>query len=472
MPYERLSAQDATLFCAEAPAAPLQIGALGLFEAGPLTDQSGCLKLAALRNHIESRLAATPRFRQKLVRVPFDQAKPVWVDDESFDIANHVKAVALRRPGGAAELRAAMADLLAVPLDRNRPLWEVWFIEGIEGDRIAVVPKLNHVMADGMAALEFVLSVLDPEPRAGAGMAPPWTPRPSPGPGRLLLDGVVDQVHRQVGAGCKAITGLILPARLASGIRGLAKAFVSIAVPAPKLPITRPVGLHRDFAWVRLPIGELRDIAHCQQVTLNDVVLAIVGKALGYYLGDGLPGADLRTRVVVPVSTHRGPGEIQNRFSMMVADVPLGSPDPLGRLRATHAEMVACKASGQTEIVPFIFELGDLISPWLLRRVASLVLKRQPFVNLAVTNLPGTDDPLYLLGSRMLDAFPFVTVTGNIALIIGVLSYAGTLGVGITTDADVVTDPERIVQGLELAASELSAANRARSANLSVANSF
>jgi diacylglycerol O-acyltransferase len=455
VPYERLSSQDATLRCAETPTSPLEIGALCLFEAGPLLDQAGHLRMNELRGHIESRFRGVPRFQQKLLPIPFDQGRPVWVDDQAFDVANHVKAVALPRPGGPAELRTFMSALLEAPLDRSRPLWEMWFVEGIEGDRIAVVAKVDHVMADGMAVLEATFSVLDLEPGAHSETPPPWAPQPPPAPGWLLLAAMADQVRRQIEVGRRAVGALGRPARLIGAVRTLAEAVMSTAVPAPKLAITHPVGPHRDFAWVPLHLEDLREVARTQGVTLNDVVLSVVAGALGPYLGEGAMRADIRPRVLVPVSTHGGPGEIHNGFSMMVADLPVGTCDPISRLRATHAEMAARKASGQTTIGPLLFALGELVTPWLLRSVASMALKRQPFVNLAVTNLPGTEDPVYLLGSRLLELFPFVTVTGNIALIIGVLSYNGTLGVGLTADADVIGDLDGFAEGIERCASEL-----------------
>jgi len=463
VPYERLNSQDATLLCAEDPTAPLQIGALCLFEAGALVDEDGRLKLSDLRDHVESHLGGVPRFRQKLRPVPFDQGRPVWVDDVAFDIAHHVRAAALPRPGGRAELRAFLATLLEVPLDRSRPLWELWFVEGVEGDRIAVIPKVNHVMADGMAVLEFALSVLAAEP-SPAGKAPrPWLPAPSPAPVRLLVEAVADRVRCQIGVGLRGVGALGHPVRLVGTARTLLTAVTSTVALAPKLAITRPVGPHRDFAWVALPLDELREVERTQGATLNDVVLAIVGSALDHYLGDGTKGADSRPRVLVPVSTHGRPGEVQNHFSMMVVGLPSSRLDPLSRLRATHADMAARKASGQALVGSLLFSLGELVPSRLLRSAAAVALKRQPFVNLAVTNLPGTDAPAYLLGSRMLELFPFVTVAGNIGLIVGVLSYNGTLGVGLTTDADAVGNLDRLAAGIEYAASELIASGGGRS---------
>lgn len=463
MPYERLNAQDATLYCAEAPAAPLQVGALCLFEAGPLLDATGCLRIDDLRGHIESRLSGSPRFRQKLVTIPFGQGRPVWVDDPRFDIAYHVHAAALPRPGGPAELRRFMTELLEEPLDRDRPLWEIWCVEGVEGDRVAVVPKVNHVMADGIAVLQSALSVLDLRRDVPAETPEPWVPGSAPSGCRLLVDAVLDQTRRRAALGCRAAMALGNPRRLLGGIGTAVRAVTQTTVRAPALPFTRPVGPRRDFTWVRLPFEDLRAVARAEGVTVNDAVLAVVAGALGRYLGQGSARATIRPRVLVPVSTHVGAGEIENLFSMMVADLPLAAPDPLSRLRATHREMAARKASGQATLGPQLFKVGELVPPWLLHLVAEAALPRQPFVNLAVTNLPGANAPAYLLGSRMLELFPFVTVTGNLALIIGVLSYNGSLGVGLTADADAVGDLDRLAAAIEAAASELIASGRGAS---------
>lgn len=456
--YERLSSQDATLLCAESPGAPLQIGALCLFEGGPLLDRAGRVRIDDLRGHVAGRLGAVPRFRQKMLPVPFGRGRPVWVDDPSFDISNHVRTAALAPPGGPAELRTWMSSLLEGPLDRSRPLWEVWVVTGVAGDRVAVVPKINHVMADGMAALEFALSVLDTDPAVPERRADRWVPRPAPAAAPLLIESLADEAGGALRGGLAAAAALRHPRSAAASAARLARALISTAETAPRLPITGPVGARRDFAWVRLPLDDLRRVSRLQGVTLNDVVLSVVGGALGHYLGNETVRAGVRPRVLVPVSMHSRAGEVENLFSMMVADLPLGPADPMGRLRLTHAEMVARKSSGQTAVGPALFAVGDLVDRRLLRRVAPVVLRRQPFVNLAVTNLPGSGAELYLMGSRLEELFPFVTVTGNIALIIGALSYTGTMGVGLTADADVIRDLPRLAEGVELAASELFAA--------------
>lgn len=455
---ERLRPQDATLWCVQAPDAPLQIGALCLFEAGPLHDDRGLLRVGDLRRHVEARLAGLPRFRTRVASGAFEQGL-LWVDDESFDVAHHVRTAAVPRPGGDAELRELVSRLLEVPLDPARPLWEIWLVEGVAGDRVAVIPKVSHVMADGMAILEFALTLLDADPQAAAvdvDAPADWAPDTPPDPWSVALAEAVARTRLTGDVLTGLARRLVRPDRIARGLERLAGVAASTARLAPPLPLTRPVGPHRDFAWVRLPIEDLLRVKREHGVTLNDVVLAVVAGGLRTYLERrGAPvGRDVR--VIVPVSTHVAAGsEIENRFSLMVAGLPVGVADPVERLRLVHAEMSRLKEQEQSDIGPALFTIGGLVPPWLLRLVGPTLLAHQPFVNLAVTNLPGTREPMYLLGARMLELFPYVAVTGNIATIVGVLSYEDGLGVGVTVDADVVPDADALIADLEASARDL-----------------
>ncbi len=459
MPAEPLRPQDATLWCVQAPEAPLQIGALCLFEAGPLVDAEGVVRVDDLRAHVESRLRGLPRFRTRLAPAGMNQAL-AWVEDEAFDLAHHLRIAAVPHPGGDAELREFVARLLEVPLDPSRPLWEIWLVEGVAGDRIAVVPKVSHVMADGMAVLEFALSLLDLEPVVSPEPAPPSPVASSresaPEGDRGPIVGVIRRTGDVAALATGVARSLLRPDRLVRRAVELAGIGASMASVAPALPITRPVGPHRDFVWVRLPIDDLLTVKRAHGVTLNDVVLAVVAGALRrYLLRLGAP-IDRAARAIVPVSTHVLAGEeIENRFSLMIADLPLAVADPVERLERVHAEMAEHKERSQSDMGPALFTVAGLVPPALLRLAGPTILAHQPFVNLAVTNLPGTRDPMYLLGSRMLELYPYVGVTGNIATIIGVLSYEDGLGVGITVDADVVPDAEALVAAMEESAAEL-----------------
>jgi diacylglycerol O-acyltransferase / wax synthase len=451
---EHLSPEDVTLWCAQAPDAPLTIGGMALCDGAVLRDGSGTIPIDRIRRHVEARLVAAPRFRQVLRRVPFGQGL-VWVDDEHFDIARHVRLVALPRPGDEQQLRELVARVLETPLVPDRPLWEFWIVEGVEGDRVALVPKVSHVVGDGMAVLGVVMSLFDVEPRDHDEPPQPWFTTAPPGTVPMLAVAAYRRARRQLEAMWHLGRTLADPAEVPGRVVWAAHAAAMLLAPAPALPITRPVGARRDFAWVKLRLDALHQVKRAEEVKLNDVVLTVVTAGVSRYLA-GKGAATNRLRVVVPVSTHglNPAGEIENRFSIMFVDLA-ELPDPVERLRAVHVETTRSKRSGQTSLGASVLALGGLAPQRLLRAVAPRLLHHQPFVNVVVTNLTGPRRPVYLFGSRVTEMYPFVTVTGNLGLMIGVVSYGDTLGVGITVDADAVPDVADLARELEKAATEL-----------------
>jgi WS/DGAT/MGAT family acyltransferase len=454
-PLDVLPAQDATLWWVQTPGAPLQIGGLCLFEGAPLRDQSGALRLDDLRERVEQGTRHAIRFRQTLVTLPAGLGL-AWVDDPHFDVTHHVHLSALPHPGGEDQLRHFAAQVLETPLDPTRPLWELWVVDGVGGDRVAVVLKASHVLADGMALLDVALRLLD----GGSESAPAAdrSPRPAPGAGTMLAAGLVDRA-RAVADGLWQAGSLLVAPRLLLGAAGSLERFArSDHARAAPLPITGAVGPHLDLARTQLPWDDIAHVKRAAGVTVNDVVLALTTGALATYLADhdGVPPGRA-PRALVPVSTHETTpaDEVRNRFSMMVTDLPLGIERPLDRLRAVHREMEGHKRSAETSTGTKLFALAGLVPPWVLRLAGPVILRNQPLVNLAVTNLPGAREPVHLLGSRLLEVYPLVGGTGNIAVIVGVLSYAGALGVCVTVDADVVDDVDRLVAGFPPALREL-----------------
>ncbi|MGZ4704577.1 MAG: wax ester/triacylglycerol synthase domain-containing protein, partial [Acidimicrobiales bacterium] len=378
-----------------------------------------------------------------------------------FAIEHHMHEAVLPAPGGDRELQAFMVDLLARPLDPRRPLWEMWLVDGLEGDCVAMVPKVSHVMADGLALLGFALAVLDGEPDAEPIERPPWRPEPTPAGARLLVDALVDQARTLAGGALGAARAMSRPVRLGSDLIALGRAAASTATIAPHLPINGPVGAHRGFLQLHLPLEDLLAVKKATGVTFNDVALTVSTIALHRYLRDkGQHPAGTRPRVLIPVSTHgtAAPGEVQNRFTQMVADLPGPEVPPAECLAQVHAEMVRCKASAQAELGSLLYSIATITPGWVLGRVAPALIRAQPFVNVVVSDLPGSKDPLYLMGARMVDLVPFITCTGNLALVIGVLSYVDTLGVGITIDPDVVTDVDAFADAIRWACGQLSSA--------------
>lgn len=455
MTHEPVSAEDATLLCSEDPSAQLQIGALCFFEGPPLRDDAGHLRIGDLRAHVAARLSNTPRFRQRIAQVPFEVARPSWVDDEDFDIARHIHAGRIEGRGDDAELRRFVNGILDTRLDAAHPLWDMWFIDGLADGRVAGVLRVHHVMADGLALLDAALLVLDGERRADPETPVPWTPGSAPGAIEALLASLVDRVRNQVGFALRAPRVVLDPRRIAGAARtmgGLRRARSSMA---PGLSITARVGPRRDMNWMSLPMDDLLAVKRERGTTLNDVMLAIATGAVRRHIDTA--GLTRRPRVLVPVgNVGKESTEVAgNRFSMIVADLPVDLEDPLERLGCLHEQMVRAKASEQASAASLLFSVVDLVPPRLLRALVPEVLARQPFVNLALTDVPGSRTPGFLLGAELESLHPIVTGAGNIAVMIAVLSYVDQMGVAITVDPDVVSDPDHLMESFAAAADEL-----------------
>lgn len=458
--YEWLGPQDATLWCAETDDTRLQVGALCLFEAAPLRDSRGRVRVADLRRHGRAALANVPRLRQVMVTPPLGLGRPAWIDDPHFDPDRHLRTATLPAPGGRQELRRFVRGVLEAPLDRTRPPWEFWIVDGVdgvEGDRVAIVLKFSHLAVDGIALLTFALSLLDDHPRKRPrGPAEPWRPAAAPGAPELLAAALVDDVRRRLSTLAAVAAAFGRPDRLVGRAAGLVRAAHGMLAPAQRLPITGPVGRGRDFAWASLPLDDLRAVAHARGATLNDVVLALVGDALGRSLTTtGTPRNARSSRVLVPVSTHVSDSRLTNAFSLMVSDLPVGDMSLTTRIDAVHAATRRARASGQVDLGSTLWRIESVIPPTLLRVLVPPLLRHQPFVNLAVTNLAGSPSALYLLGSRMLEVYPFITLTGNIGVIVGALSHERRLGVSVTADPQLGLDVERFAHDVAAAAETL-----------------
>lgn len=458
-----LSAQDAAIWWVQSPEAPLWIGAVAIFDAGALRTGNGTIDIELLRRHVTSALDTFPRFRQRLIELPLGQGL-AWVDDEGFEVAGHVHLLDLPAPGGADELRTFVGTLLERPLSSARPLWDLWVVDGLEGDRVALIPQANHALADGMALIEFALSLLSFESQPAGATHPDdqpeegrWKPAPAPNPLIDLAAATVERTKHQLVALGKLAAAAVDPKTIASAVSGLARAARSGISLAADLPITRPVGAHRNMAWTALAWDELDQVKRSTGVTLNDVLLAVTTGAVAYYL-DRLdePKEGRSPQLLIPVSAPHPAGQpTSNSFEFFLTDMPIATVDPLERLRRIHANTSRQKDSTQTGLMPLIFSIADLLPPAVLRAAAPPILRHQPFANTVVTNMPGSRDPLYLLGAPMTEVYPFICGIGNLAVVIGVVSYGDQLGIGITVDRDLVPDVDILVKGVQLAAAEL-----------------
>ena len=441
MAIERLTAED-QLMLAASGRWPQDIGALALLEGGHLLDAAGLLRIDAVRAAIRSRLHLAPRFRQ-VVQVPGrGLGPPLWVDDPAFDLDDHVRVLPVPAPGGEAELLAAVERLRRRPLERSRPLWQLWFLTGLAEGRVGLYVKLHHAVDDGMATMATMARFLDPVADPPAAQPPPWAPAPGPTAAALLADNLLRHLRRISGA-------LATFTRPRAALRRLRRAWpatreVLVGAPPPATSLDRLVGPDRSLALVRTTLDQVREIAHGNDATVNDVLLALTADGLRALLQRrGEPVEDTTVRIWVPVSLRRRgpdapgdhPGPLQgNLVAQMVVPLPLGGPHPGRRLRRIAAETALRKARVRSS-------LGTLFGGRVMRRLLLPAVIRQR-VNVTSASIPGPTGPRYLAGARVLEVFPVLPLIGNVTLGVGALSYAGTFTIGVVADRAAYPDLE------------------------------
>ena len=481
MPYERLTAQDSMFLHIERPHQPQHVGSLGYLEAAPLLDAGGRVRLDDIRQLIGERLHLVPRFRKRLMTVPLDQGRPVWVDDERFDVSYHVRLTALPAPGSDEQLLALFARIQSHLLDRRRPLWELWFVDGLDRDappeerRVALIQKTHHCLVDGISAVDIATVLYDLEPTPTRHDPPRWRPEPPPSGPELLIQSLVERAVEPAELARSARAALRVPRQLASRARDVAQAVAASATTAPKMPWNVPVSPHRKWVPVRVPLAEakaIKDAAGADprlggRVSLNDVVLASVTAGLRAFLQHrSEPVDDLELRGMVPVTMRskdardaaaaEGSAILGNRVSMMNAPLPVGEADPVIRLRAIVDAMRELKESGAAVGADLLLEMTNHVAPTVLSVASRLVVRARP-VNLTITNVPGPQFDLYCMGARVTEAFPYVQILDGQALTVAVLSFAGQLGFGITGDAEVLPDLDVLGDGIAAGVAELRA---------------
>src|SRR6266480_537640 len=414
-----------------------------------------------LVGHVEKRLQLVPRFRQRIVRIPLGIENPVWGDDPQFDVHRHVRHVSVPRPGRLDQLREIVGAVMSEPLDMERPLWQLYLIEGLSG-RHAYISKTHHALVDGVAAVDVGTILLDPTKRGTRITVPemPWDPD-EPSPTMLLSQAASERVRRPLrAAGRAARTAVTMPAQTAASVLRSAEAFTGLASggPAvPRSPLNVRIGRDRRVAWARTDLDRLkraRGIA--EESTVNDVVLSVAAGALRRYLerrGDKVPAYLV---ALVPVSIRRPDekGELGNRISTIMVRLPLSEPDPAKRLERLRDETKRLKESENARAASLIIEATGWAPP-TINRLLSSAMARPLIFNLVVSNVPGPQRPLYLLGRRIREIYPFVPLSPqNHALSIGMISYDGRIYFGLAGDRDVVPDLDDLAGALREALRE------------------
>jgi diacylglycerol O-acyltransferase len=401
-----------------------------------------------LVDHIRTRLDFVPRYRQRLASVPLGQGRPVWIDDPHFNVRYHLRHTGLPAPGDDTTLKQLAGRLFSQPLDRNKPLWELWLVDGLSDDRFAVIGKAHHALVDGVSGVDITTVLFDARPApAGSPRAPsPWLARPAPTNAQLLAEALIERVTvpGEVARGLRRAWRA--PRKLASTVGARLTELGAFAwaglEPAPRTPYNVPIGPHRLYEWVDADLDTFKAIKNALGGTVNDVVLTVVAGALGRHMrGHDHPtqGVELRALVPVSVRTETGRGALGNHVAAIWAPLPVGESDPVAVFERVHTSMDGLKASHEAVGAQTLTELTDFAPPTLMSQAARLQ-SHQRFFNVVVTNVPGPQQELYLLGRPLRSIYPVVPLAENQAVGIAVMSYDGKLGFGLLGDLDALPD--------------------------------
>jgi diacylglycerol O-acyltransferase len=464
---DRLTALDSTfLHLEDHSSAHMHVASVMVFEGEAPT-------LKQLVEHIQGRLHLVPRYRQRLAFVPFGQGRPVWADDPHFNAYYHIRHTALPKPADDAALKRLAGRLFSQRLDRSKPLWEMWLVQSMSGGRFALIAKTHHALVDGISGVDITTVLFDTAAEPVPSSPPtPWSAKPLPGQAKLLGEALVERstVPAEMARGARAL--LRAPRRAVSQVKdGLtsvgATTLAGINAPAPPSPFNVDIGPHRRYTFVDAQLAEFKAIKDSLGGTLNDVVLASVSLALGRYLrshGHDTEGLELKAMVPVSVRSKaqrggapRREAVVGNQVAAMWAPLPVGVENPAEALRKISTAMEDLKRGGQAVGAQVLTNLAGFAPPTILSQAARLQA-RQPFFNLVVTNVPGPQFPLYLLGRRLLVLYPVVPLAQRQALGIAVMSYDGHLGFGLLGDYDALPELDEIAGELEAAITSLARA--------------
>jgi len=458
MSVQRLSSLDAGFLQLENDRQQMQVGSLLILEGPPPTYDE-------FTAHVEACLGGLPRHRQRVQRMPLDLARPVWVDDPHFLLTYHLRHTAIPAPGGGDELRTLFGRLLSQRLDLHRPLWELWLVEGLAEHRWALITKTHHAMIDGLAGNELMEVILDSTPDASRPAPVAWHPAPPPTRLGLTASGVAGLARLPVDAlravGGATRRGLASPGALARG--GAARAYglasVGRSAAEPTSVLNGPLGPHRRWGWARAELDDVKRVKSAAGCSVNDVVLAAVAGGFRTYLlarGEDVEATTVRSLVPVSMRTEKHRGKLGNQVTAMFAELPVGVEGPRERLAVVAHQMTDLKGSGQAVGVEALLAAADFVPATLMTLGARLsAFTGQRVVNTVTTNIPGPQQPLYLLGRRMLELFPYIPVAQAVRISIGIFSYDGHVTIGVTGDYDAVPDIDVLCRAIEASLAEL-----------------
>jgi WS/DGAT/MGAT family acyltransferase len=455
--YDRLSAQDRTFLDLESPTTHMHVAGCFVFEKGPLATPDGGIDIEKIREYVASRLHRIPRYRQRIAWIPVE-THPVWVDDDRFNIHYHVRHTALPAPGDDRQLKRLCGRVMSQQLDRGKPLWEMWVVEGLEHDRFALVCKTHHCMVDGVSGVDLLAVLLSPTPDKEFEPSGRWMPNPTPSGAMLLRDAVWRRAELPfamagaIGAALRAPQETLV--RVTEAASAFGETIRATLTPATDTPLNRPIGPHRRFDWIGFDIDEVKKIKNRLGGTVNDVVLATVAGAVGRFLEQrGISEARQRAmefRAFCPVSVRADHerGALGNRVSGMIAKLPIAETDPQRRMERVREITRRLKESKQALGAQVLTSVSEWTAP-TLATLASRIAFDNRTANMVVTNVPGPQIPLYLLGARMTETYPMVPLFSTQGLGIALFSYGGGLYWGVVCDWDQFPDLHDFVRAID-----------------------
>jgi len=446
---DRLTSVDASFLANETSTSHMHIGAVIVLEGPPPSYED-------LVAHINSRLYLVPRYRQKLAFPPAETGRPFWIDDGRFNINYHVRHSALPAPGGEDQLRRTAARIFSQQLDRGKPLWELWLVQGLKRKRFALISKTHHAVIDGIAGVDIATVLFDVEPKSEPDRTEvKWTPRHPPTNAQLAARGIeglartpFQLARRLESAARRPRTAVSEAVEAVEGVGDVARALTD---PAPDVPLNTEIGSHRRFVWVRSDLDRFKRIKTALGGTVNDVVLAAVSGGLRRWLesrGVATDRLDLRALVPVSIRAENEHGQLGNELAAVRGPLPVHIEDPAERLRVVRAQMGHVKESKQAIGAEVISRFNDFAPPTLLAQAARLNFSTRLF-NLIVTNVPGPQIPLYVLGRKLEDVFPVAFLPENHALAIAIMSYNGGINFGLLADYDAIPDIIAVGESVE-----------------------
>jgi diacylglycerol O-acyltransferase / wax synthase len=460
---DRLTSIDASFLHQEGHSSHMHIGGVLIFD-GPPPEFDDYL------NHVRGRLHLVPRYRQRLSTPPLETGRPLWVDDPTFNLEYHIRHAALPSPGTEEQLFQLTSRIASQQLDRSKPLWESWLVEGLEDDRFALIFKTHHALVDGVSGVDLATVLLDlsptPAPRSTA--LEPWQPQPEPSPAELILAGVRGALGTTAELVARAVNAATRPTSTLSVLRDAAEGLGEIVWaglnPAPETPLNVEIGPHRRYTVVRQTLDDYKEVKNALGGTVNDVVLTVVSGSLARWLRSrGIRTEGLEMRALVPVSV-RGQderGTLGNRLTAMRGPLPVYIRDPVARLRFVKQGMDGLKESKQAVGAATLAAVNNLAPPTILAQASRLNFSTRLF-NLIVTNIPGPQLPLYVLGRQLQDLFPLAFLPEHHALAVAIMSYNGRIEYGLLADYDALPDVGMIAEGIEASLQELLQAARGK----------